>query len=232
MKSLDKKQIEEICKCLLTYDREIVEIVQFGSSVYAPKYAKDIDLLIFTNSNKKVTDYIDFLTDLDLPCNFDVIVKGVGETLNNRLACNILGAYDIIYGSGKWIQKAAAGIDPTFEDAYKTLRDSKITLDLSRGNYNEHDWLIRTSFNGLFDAARVASMAYLSIENVRWGTVKKKLPSPYRKEFQMFINILHVKYFYNGDYPKRKVRREFDKWYKRVERYINALKKNAHSLKK
>ena len=36
---------EGICKRLLGYDKDIVEIIQFGSSVYAPEYALDVDLL-------------------------------------------------------------------------------------------------------------------------------------------------------------------------------------------
>ena len=37
---------EGICKRLLGYDKDIVEIIQFGSSVYAPEHARDLDLLV------------------------------------------------------------------------------------------------------------------------------------------------------------------------------------------
>ena len=39
---------EGICKRLVGYDKDIVEIIQFGSSVYAPEYARDLDLLVIT----------------------------------------------------------------------------------------------------------------------------------------------------------------------------------------
>jgi hypothetical protein len=42
--------IQLIVRKLLEYDPEIVEIVQFGSSVYAPEHARDPDLLIITGS--------------------------------------------------------------------------------------------------------------------------------------------------------------------------------------
>jgi len=42
--------IQLIVRKLLEYDPEIVEIVQFGSSVYAPEHARDLDLLIITGS--------------------------------------------------------------------------------------------------------------------------------------------------------------------------------------
>jgi len=42
--------IQLVVRKLLEYDPEIVEIVQFGSSVYAPEHARDLDLLIITGS--------------------------------------------------------------------------------------------------------------------------------------------------------------------------------------
>ena len=39
---------EGICKRLVGYDKDIVEIIQFGSSVYAPEHARDVDLLVIT----------------------------------------------------------------------------------------------------------------------------------------------------------------------------------------
>jgi len=34
---------KKICRRLLKYDPNIVEIVQFGSSVYVPELSKDVD---------------------------------------------------------------------------------------------------------------------------------------------------------------------------------------------
>jgi hypothetical protein len=42
--------IQLVVRKLLEYDPEIVEIVQFGSSVYAPEHARDPDLLVITGS--------------------------------------------------------------------------------------------------------------------------------------------------------------------------------------
>lgn len=44
--------LDGICKRLLDYDPGIVEIVQFGSSVYAPERAEDADLLVITEKSK------------------------------------------------------------------------------------------------------------------------------------------------------------------------------------
>ena len=42
--------LKEISKRLLEYDPNIVEIVQFGSSVYAPEYARDVNILVITKN--------------------------------------------------------------------------------------------------------------------------------------------------------------------------------------
>jgi hypothetical protein len=47
MKS-QQNDVEIICDHLIEYDPAIFEIVQFGSSVYAPDSAKDLDILVFT----------------------------------------------------------------------------------------------------------------------------------------------------------------------------------------
>jgi len=49
------------------------------------------------------------------------------------------------------------------------------------------------------------------------------LPEPYNERFRDFINVLHIKYFYNGEYPKGNIVEEFNKWFRRVEELINDL---------
>jgi len=60
---------------------------------------------------------------------------------------------------------------------------------------------IRNCFNSLFHAVRIAAMVYLAIGNARWGQIKRRLPRAYRAEFKVFVNVLHIDYFYNGNYP-------------------------------
>ena len=63
---------------------------------------------------------------------------------------------------------------------------------------DDKDRRIRTAFNSLFHAARIAAMSYLATENARWGGIKRRLLQLYRAEFEEFINTLHIDYFYNG----------------------------------
>ena len=43
----------------MKYDPDIVEVVQFGSSVYASEYAGDVDLLVVTRRVKEYSGYLD-----------------------------------------------------------------------------------------------------------------------------------------------------------------------------
>ena len=65
-------------------------------------------------------------------------------------------------------------------------------------------------------------MVYLAVGNARWGQIKRRLPRHYRDEFEEFINVLHIDYFYNGNYPAN-YKEEFGKWYKRVEDFVRRL---------
>ena len=210
---------EEICKRLVGYDKDIVEIIQFGSSVYAPEHARDLDLLVITKNKKEYGGYLDCLADL--PFDVDVVVKEVGEKL--RRAYNILGAFVILYGDGRYLKEMTKDSDPSFEDAKAMLVAAKDYLKMGKEAEGDvKDVHIRNSFNSLFHAARIAGMVYLAIGNARWGQIKRRLPQPYRNEFEEFINTLHIDYFYNGNYPSN-YEEEFEKWYKKVEDFVRRL---------
>jgi len=215
---------EGICRRLVGYDKDMVEIIQFGSSVYAPEHARDVDLLVITKDKKEYGGYLDSLEGLNLPFDVDVVVKGEDEELRGDFACQILGAFEVLYGDGKYLSKMTRNFDPSFEEAYAVLRKAKRDMDSVRELEGKEDreWSIRVAFNGLFHAARLAAMSYLATENARWGGIKRRLPQPYRNEFEEFINTLHIDYFYNGNYPAN-YEEEFEKWYKRVEDFVRRL---------
>ena len=225
---MDKEEIErvkgKIRGVLKKYDPDIVEIVQFGSSVYAPEYARDVDLLVITRRKKEYGGYLDSLEVLNLPFDVDVVVKGEDEKLRDDFAHQILGAFEVLYGDGKYLSKMTKNFDPSFEEAYAVLRKAKRDMNSVKELEGKEDreWSIRVAFNGLFHAARVAAMTYLAVENSRWGRLKRRLPSPYKEEFESFINVLHIDYFYNGNYPEN-YEEAFEKWHKKVEDFIRRL---------
>jgi len=233
---------------LLEWDPDIVEVVQFGSSVYAAESARDLDLLIFTRSKKDYGVYLDATADiydkLNISFNIDVIPFEVGERLKEGFAVQVRGAYKVLHGNGRHLMGATGPAvkklaeklqgDPTFEEArtdiygvegaanvFKRCREAK--------GETEKDGCVRLAFNRLFDAARVASMAYLATEDARWGRLKRLLPSPYREKFGEFVRALHISYFYNGDYPRERLEEEFEKWLKEVENYILGLEAESMS---
>jgi hypothetical protein len=68
-------------KRLLEYDPDIVEVVQFGSSVYAPELSRDVDLLVITKKARGYQGYLDAVSPLEA----DVIVVEVGEAIGESL---------------------------------------------------------------------------------------------------------------------------------------------------
>jgi hypothetical protein len=218
--------LREFVKRLLEYDPDIVEVVQFGSSVYAPEYARDVDILVITRKMKEYNGYLDVLNLEGSPMNIDVLVLEVGKILKRDLLRSILGSFRLLYGEGKYLLEYAKYLgDPTFEEARSSLRVAASLLKLALETVNplDKDRICREAFDALFHAARIASMVYLSTEISRWGLIKRELPEPYRTSFNDFISTLHIKYFYNGEYPRENIEEEFNKWFRRVEEYISKL---------
>ena len=222
--------LKRICGVLVRWDPDIVEIVQFGSSVYMPEYALDLDLLVFTKNRKDYGVYLDatceVYDELGFPYNIDVVPKEVGEPLKESFGRDVLGAHRVLYGDGVCLWRSTQHLsDPTFEEAKSFMRGAREDLELALRAISEidRDRRIRTAFNGLFHSARVASMAYLSTEVTRWGRVKRALPTPHKEEFDEFVRVLHIQYFYEGNYPHEKVEEEFQRWLEKVEDYIKRL---------
>jgi hypothetical protein len=218
--------LREFTKRLLEYDPDIVEVVQFGSSVYAPEYARDVDILVITRKMKEYNGYLDALNLEGSPINIDVLVLEVGKILKRDLLRSILGSFRLLYGEGKYLLEYAKYLgDPTFEEARSSLRVAASLLKLALETVNplDKDRICREAFDTLFHAARIASMIYLSTEISRWDLIKRELPEPYRTSFNDSISTLHIKYFYNSEYPRENIEEEFNKWFRRVEEYISKL---------
>ena len=53
--------------------------------------------------------------------------------------------------------------------------------------------------------------------------LRKMLPEPYNRQSREFINVLHIKYLYDGECPKDRIKEEFDKWCGIVKEFIKSL---------
>ena len=222
--------LRAICEMFLRRDPGIVEIIQFGSSVYAPDLCRDVDLLVISKDPKDYDVYLDAVDEVDPPFNVDVIVIKPDQELREEHIRGVLGASKVLYGSGEYILEYARKLgDPTFEEARVALRAARDYLELALRTSDEllRDRHFREAFDTLSHAARIVAMTYLSTDITRWGLLRRMLPEPYNRQFREFINVLHIKYFYNGEYPRDRVKEEFSKWYSIVEEFIKGLESEA-----
>jgi len=227
--------LRRICAKLLERDPDIVEVVLFGSSVYAPEFSRDVDLLVFSENPKGLDVYMDAVDEVDPPFNVDIVVVKPGQSLREEFIRGVIGAFEVLYGDGSYVLSYAKKLgDPTFEEARAALRASRDYFELAMRASDEllRDRHIREAFDALFHAARIAAMTYLSTEVARWGLLRRMLPEPYSTKFKEFIDVLHIRYFYNGEYPEEEIEEEFEKWYRRVEESINDLERKAAEKKR
>ncbi|MBO3801977.1 MAG: hypothetical protein JTT12_06630 [Candidatus Brockarchaeota archaeon] len=96
-------KLGKVCEKLLDYDPNIVEIVRFGSSVYAPEHARDVDLLVITGKAKEYGGYLDAANSGDVGFDVDVLVFEVGKVPRRELLRGILGSFEVLHGDGKFL---------------------------------------------------------------------------------------------------------------------------------
>jgi len=117
---------------------------------------------------------------------------------------------------------------PTFEDAYANMRVAreKFKLALSAKEPLERDRHARMAFYSLYQAASTASMLYMGIRR-RGVRDEGGLLTWSKREFEVFIDTLYMKYFRRGLYPKDDFKEEFERWFGKVKEYVNRLDAEA-----
>jgi len=217
--------LEEICRALSDADGDIRDIILFGSYVYAPSLARDVDLLITTNNRKDYQIYLDAVADF--PVNVDIIVREPGERIGDDIARSIKALGQVLTGSGETLEEVTERYMLSFDQ----VRELFIIADESQRNAQEEenpflkDRRYRNSFNELFDVARDAVMVYLASSETRWGQLRHALPKPFDNRFRQIIDTLHISYFYNGEYPKENPDKEYKRWRDVIERFVIDLER-------
>ncbi len=232
---LSDEKLKIICQRLIEKDPDIIEIVQFGSSIYAPEMARDLDLMVFTKKGKGHEAYLDSVAEIydkeSISFNIDIVPYEIGEIVNERLAIQARGAYKVLYGNGEIFFRATENaikqisMDPKIKDARVALKAAQEYMHLALNTKDDllRDRHVRNAFDSLFHAARMASMVYLSTEETRWGKIRGFLPKPYKDLFEKIIMVLHIEYFYRGNYPKQDIKKEFNYWLKKVKDYVRKI---------
>ena len=219
-----QEQLRHLCQVLRDADPDIIDIIQFGSSVYAPDLAQDIDLLVTTRSKKNEDLYWDTFSDSDL--GVDVIVRTPGQQMGRDIAASVRLMGEVLYGTGKTLKEAEVYMDiPTYDRARKSLQTAEANF-ISAQQANDpvlKDEFYRIAFDRLFDAARYAVMAYLNTDNSRWGQLRSALSHPLNEQFRRLINTLHIQYSYDGNYPQADPDSAFAQWRQEVGQFIQNL---------
>lgn len=220
-------QLRRLCESLKKTDADLIDIIQFGSSVYAPELARDIDLLVTTRAKEKEEVYWDTFANLDLGA--DVIVRVPGQFMGKDIAASIRLMGNLLCGEGQTFQEAEDYMAvPTYDRARIALEtaDTNLASAQQAKKVTAKDEYYKVAYDRLFDAARYAVMAYLNTDNARWGQLRHLLPSPFDQEFRQIINTLHIQYGYDGNYPQNDPDGAYRKWRQTVEIFIQKLEQH------
>ncbi len=218
------RKLDSLAQRLCTVDPDIVEIVQFGSSVYAPRLAADVDLMVTTRVKKRDDLYFDAVMNWDQAV--DVLVRESGQRMSQQMALAMLAFGRTVYGDGLTRREAKEfGDVATYELAhvYLTMAAENAQQAHREMGARIRDAYWRLSFDLLFDAARYAVMTFLATDETRWGRLAGKLPAPLEKQFRDFISVLHVQYAYDDLFPRDKADEQFAEWRAKVSAFVQEL---------
>ena len=224
-------KFQRLVRALRANDPDIIEIVQFGSSVYAPRLARDVDLLVLTRAKKDYGVYLD--ATAGYPRNVDVVVKEPSQSMGADIALAILASSKTLFGNGLTREEARKFMPiPTYANARNYLTMAADILEKAHQAKDPwfRDGYYRAAFDFLFDAARYAAMTFLATDETRWGDLPKKLPSPFNTRFREIVSRLHVQFKYDGTYPKDKPDEAFQEWRDKVSAFIDDLAARSRSL--
>jgi predicted nucleotidyltransferase len=219
----DSELLSKVVGLLLEVDDKVCSIVLIGSFAWFPDLARDIDIVVITESDLPTDAYWEAVADFPKPV--DVIVLRRGEKAKGLVLALRTGV--LLWGDEGAIEEATENMPvPTLKDAQDWLELARDALreGFAETDPDRQDKRFRNAFNLLFEAARVAAMWFLDTEEGRWGELRRQLPNPFSEQFRQFINTLHIAYWYDGDYPQERVEEEFDRWHREVSAFIEGLR--------
>jgi len=213
---------QQVTRNLRQADPDIKSIVLFGSGVYAPDLARDLDVLVITAHKRDLDVYWEALADM--PLNVDVVLKEVGERLGKGLKLGVKVFGRLLWGESRYVEEVIGEMPvPTYEEARIRFRNADRYMDDAQqtADDRERQGHYREAFNCLFDAARLAAMTFLDMEETCWGQLRRNLPSPFDRRFRRIVEELHVQYFYEFGYPADQVDDEYQRRREEVSRFID-----------
>jgi hypothetical protein len=216
--------LREVCQAIIDRDPDVLAIMQFGSSIYAPESALDVDLLVVTKKRKGYEVYLDATGNA--PFHVDIIPLEPDEKASKEIAAAIRGASKLLYGRREIVEGMVRDVPiPTYDEARRVISagDDRIRMASATSDPVVQETHYRNAFNTLFDAARLAAMAFLNTEETRWGQLRGQMPLSFDSRFRQIIDTLHVEYFYLRHLPSRSIEEEYRRWRDIVLQFINDL---------
>lgn len=214
--------LPKLCEALLRSDPDIIAIVQFGSSVYAPELANDLDLLVVTKRKKDFRVYMDAVSEF--PLNVDVVPVQFDESAG-AVSVGVRAFGRLVWGNISAVLEVTKDMPvPTFDEARRVISAGYTYIQMAKQTDDPiiREAHYRNAFNALFDAARLAVMAFLLTEETRWGVLCDRLPDPFDQRFRNIVADLHVAIFYQRQLPLD-VEAEFERQSQIVQRFIDDL---------
>lgn len=218
-------KFSRIVRALRASDPDIIEIVQFGSSVYAPRLARDLDLIVTTRAKKDENVYWDAVEDF--PKGVDLLIREPGQKMGSSIALSAYAFGKSLYGKGATRKEAERFLDvanQTEPHMLVTFADENLKSARQEREPFIRDRYYRIAFDTLFQATRSAVMIYLITKKSQ-----AKIPASYSKKFREFITMLHLQFGDAGNYPKDRVDDEFMNWRAKVSAFIEELAARAQS---
>ena len=188
--------IAAIVQAFRDVDADLVAVILFGSAVYAPDLARDLDFLVITGDPKERQRYQDAAMQVARGWEVDVVVGRVGEKVRG-LSGAVKAFGKVLWGEERWLWEVTKDMPiPSFDDARRTIREAE--MDAQEAMRSQDAWHAnsrwRSAYNWLFEAARRGAMAFLNTQESRWGVLREPSPEPFQSEFREFINALHVRF--------------------------------------
>ena len=221
--------LADIVQAFRDADADLMAVILFGSAVYAPDLARDLDFLVISHNPKEQRRYQDAALQVAQGWEVDVIVCKVGEKVRG-LSGAVRAFGKVLWGDERWLWEVTKDMPvPTFEDARRTIAEAE--MDAQEAMRSQDAWHAdsrwRSAYNWLFEAVRRGAMAFLNTQESRWGVLRGQLPEPFQDEFREFINALHIRFWYEGDYPRDNPEWHFQTWRDRVAQFIADLEQLA-----
>ncbi|WP_448595409.1 hypothetical protein [Thermoflexus hugenholtzii] len=214
--------LEEAVARLRRADPGLRAVVLFGSAAWAEEMARDLDLLILTEGQPEESRLHDLLADLPLPVN--LVLRRVREPLGGLAPA--IRAGRPIWGDPRILEEALSGMPvPSPEEIWQTLAAAEDYARLAQEAISplRRDRHYRTAFHTLFEAVRLAVMIYLGTDEERWGRLQRALPPELAALFRRLIRHLHIRFRYEGEYPREQAGEAFRVWKEEVQRFIERL---------